>query len=51
MHKPVKYLEKGLSIAANGAWFVYDRYNAFTQNPSFTTGLVGQAAPEVAPRR
>ena len=20
MHKPVKYVEKGLSIAANGAW-------------------------------
>ena len=36
MHKPVKYFEKGLSIAANGAWLVYDRYNAFMQNPSFT---------------
>ena len=36
MHKPVKYLEKGLSIAANGAWFLYDGYNSFRQNPSFT---------------
>ena len=36
MHKPVKYLEKGLSIAANGAWFLYDGYNRFRQNPSFT---------------
>ena len=25
-----------MSVAANGAWFVYDRYNAFMQNPSFT---------------
>ena len=36
MHKPIKYLEKGLSVAANGAWFFYDRYNAFTRRPSFT---------------
>ena len=36
MHKPIKYVEKGLSVAANGAWFFYDRYNAFTQRPSFT---------------
>ncbi len=36
MHKPVKYVEKGLSLAANGAWFVYDRVNQFSQNPSFT---------------
>ena len=36
MHKPIKYVEKGLSVAANGAWFFYDRFNALSQRPSFT---------------
>ena len=36
MHKPIKYVEKGLSIAANGAWFFYDKYNSITERPSFT---------------
>ncbi|MFB3813244.1 MAG: radical SAM protein [Terriglobales bacterium] len=36
MHKPVKYLEKGLSYAAGAAWFVFDRLNRIHPNPSFT---------------
>ena len=36
MHKPVKYVEKGLSYAANGAWFFYDAWNKFAEKPSFT---------------
>jgi uncharacterized radical SAM superfamily Fe-S cluster-containing enzyme len=36
MHKPIKYVEKGLSIAANGAWFVFNNVNKISQNPSFT---------------
>ena len=36
MHKPIKYAEKGLSVAANGAWFLYDKYNSITEQPSFT---------------
>ena len=36
MHKPIKYVEKGLSVAANGAWFFYDKYNSITERPSFT---------------
>src|SRR5438270_732940 len=36
MHKPVKYVEKALSIAANGAWLVYERLNRINPNPSFT---------------
>src|SRR5690349_10873273 len=36
MHKPVKYLEKALSVTANGAWFVFERLNRIHQNPSFT---------------
>ena len=36
MHKPIKYVEKGLSLAANGAWYFYERYNRLTERPSFT---------------
>jgi len=36
MHKPVKYVEKALSIVANGVWFVFDTLNQIKQNPSFT---------------
>src|SRR5437867_7657611 len=35
MHAPIKYFEKGLSIAANGAWVVFDRVNQIKQTPSF----------------
>jgi hypothetical protein len=36
MHKPIKYAEKGLSIAANGAWVVFNALNKINQRPSFT---------------
>ncbi len=36
MHKPVKYVEKGLTIAAKGAWVVFDALNSIKQNESFT---------------
>ncbi|MGE5646387.1 MAG: radical SAM protein [Acidobacteriota bacterium] len=36
MHKPVKYLEKGLSYAAGAAWAVFERLNRIRPNPSFT---------------
>jgi tetraether lipid synthase len=36
MHKPIKYVEKGLSVAANGAWVVFNGLNKIHQNPSFT---------------
>jgi uncharacterized radical SAM superfamily Fe-S cluster-containing enzyme len=35
MHAPMKYVEKGLSIAANGAWQVFSTVNKVSQNPSF----------------
>ena len=37
MYKPIKYLEKAMSIAANGAWqlFCFSN-NLFPENPSFT---------------
>jgi uncharacterized radical SAM superfamily Fe-S cluster-containing enzyme len=36
MHKPIKYVERAVSYAANAAWFVFDRLNQFNPNPSFT---------------
>ena len=36
MHAPIKYVEKGLSIAANGAWVVFNTLNKLNQRPSFT---------------
>jgi 7,8-dihydro-6-hydroxymethylpterin dimethyltransferase len=36
MHKPIKYLEKAMSIAANGAWQIFCLSNdLFPENPSF----------------
>jgi uncharacterized radical SAM superfamily Fe-S cluster-containing enzyme len=36
MHRPIKYVEKGLSVAANGAWYVFNTVNSIKRNPSFT---------------
>ena len=36
MRKPIKYVEKGLVLAATGAWHVYDRLNTIRPNPTFT---------------
>src|SRR2546423_4876514 len=36
MQKPIKYAEKGLSIAANGAWMVFSNLNRINQRPAFT---------------
>src|SRR5438105_6125681 len=35
MHKPVKYVEKGLTVAAAASWAVSERLNRIRQNPSF----------------
>ena len=48
MHAPIKYVEKGLSIAANGAWQVFSRLNRISRNPSHHAEVVRQAAAEVA---
>ena len=36
MHRPVKYVEKGLAYLAKGAWVIYDRLNRVGQNAGFT---------------
>ncbi|MBC7924918.1 MAG: radical SAM protein [Bryobacteraceae bacterium] len=36
MHKPIKYVEKAVTMAANGAWQIFDKLNSINPNPSFT---------------
>ena len=36
MHKPIKYFEKAVTMAAGAAWTVFDKLNQISQNPSFT---------------
>src|SRR5256885_294461 len=34
--KPIKHVEKAVAVAANAAWFVFDKINSISPNPSFT---------------
>src|SRR6187455_217525 len=36
MHRPIKYVEKGMAVTANGVWHVFNPLNSIRQNPSFT---------------
>jgi uncharacterized radical SAM superfamily Fe-S cluster-containing enzyme len=36
MHAPIKYVEKGLAVTANGLWQLFQAANKISQNPSFT---------------
>src|SRR4051795_892678 len=36
MYKPIKYVEKGLTLAARGAWTVFDTFNSIAPAKSFT---------------
>ena len=36
MRKPIKYVEKAVTVAAKGAWVVFDRLNQIKPNPSPT---------------
>src|SRR3954464_8996614 len=36
MHKPIKYVEKGLTFAAKGAWVAFDAVNSLKPNGTFT---------------
>src|SRR5687767_8821393 len=35
MHKPVKYVEKGVVVAARAAWAIFDTVNSINRKPSF----------------
>ena len=50
MHKPIKYVEKGLTIAARGAWTVFDTFNQIKPNPGFTPNWSDKASTETEPR-
>jgi len=36
MHKPIKYAEKAVTLAAGAAWRVFNTFNSIKPNPSFT---------------
>jgi len=36
MHKPIKYVEKAVTLGARGSWAVFDRVNRIKPNPSPT---------------
>ena len=36
MHKPIKYVEKAVTVAATGAWAVFERLNRVRPNASPT---------------
>jgi uncharacterized radical SAM superfamily Fe-S cluster-containing enzyme len=36
MQKPIKYVEKAVTVAAEGAWHVFNTLNSIRPNPSFT---------------
>jgi uncharacterized radical SAM superfamily Fe-S cluster-containing enzyme len=36
MHKPIKHVEKAVTVAADAAWRVFDFFNSINPNPSFT---------------
>jgi uncharacterized radical SAM superfamily Fe-S cluster-containing enzyme len=36
MQKPIKYVEKAVSLAAGAGWAVFEKLNRIKQNPSFT---------------
>ena len=36
MHRPVKYVEKALALAAGAAWVAFNGVNRIRPNPSFT---------------
>src|ERR687886_123264 len=36
MHKPIKYVEKAVTVVADAAWHVFERANRIKPNPSFT---------------
>ena len=35
MHAPMKFVEKGLAVTANGLWHVFNTANSIKRNPSF----------------
>ena len=36
MHKPIKYVEKAVTVAAKAVWQIFDTLNQISPNPGFT---------------
>ena len=36
MHKPIKYVEKAVTVAAGAAWQVFEKLNSFNPGPAVT---------------
>src|SRR6185437_13366053 len=36
MPKAIKFIEKSVTVAAQGAWTIFERFNSINPNPSFT---------------
>ena len=49
MSKTVKYAERAVTIAAQGAWSVFEKFNRISPNAFLHPQVVGQAAAEVLP--
>jgi hypothetical protein len=45
MHKPVKYVEKGLTYAAGAAWGVFSRLNRIRPNALYREHILGEKPP------
>ena len=46
MHAPIKYVEKGLAVAANGVWVVFSGLNKIRQKPAFTPSWSDKPLPK-----
>ena len=47
MHKPIKYVEKAVTVAATGAWAVFERLNRIAPNEVADSEVVRQAPAQV----
>ena len=47
MHKPVKYVEKAVTVAATGAWALFERFNRIKPESFSHAEVVGQTAAQV----
>src|SRR5216684_197536 len=47
MRKPIKYVEKAVTVAARGAWVVFDRLNRIKPNPSPTPKCVPEIRQQI----
>ena len=47
MHKPIKYVEKAVTVTATGAWAVFERLNRIAPNQAPDSQMVRKASAQV----